>query len=839
MVARATGLQPDVVLTLSDGTSTVGIMTPDRTGLRRLPRGPGVERKQAKQAMFTGGRGNARFSQDATRFYDSMAWTMIDGQVILPPLFVFSDINPILKSLQRMPTARQNDVGFFLTTVPVTASEKTRNFTANYNFTTTRVYLWLRKVGTPDNLTVTLRQGVTDLATKTVTAAEFTDFLTVLFPVVWSSGVALTTSTTYTLAVSKAGSASATDYWEIGTDNVGGSFGLFYRFTDDGLAIGGGHSSGASHLFEYQNVIYAAMNRSDQNAPHLLINGDRGQATGGTTTTLTDSTKAWTTNQWSGAVLMVFDANYRFYRYISSNTATTIAVSPALPGAAGTGTSYAILGSEWWTEITGHGLTNPVTSVAVFNQIVYFAQGDFIDMRRMREYNNAGTWTREFAADTGNKAQLLMPGPHWNDGSASLYRAVRNVSQVSLSPIKTWGTNLVFETAMDVGTVNSWITGLTVYNNSLWAGKEDGIFTLKNGKFGEVPIAMRPARDERNCVAILGWNTNLYFSFMSGLERLYGQVVDDIGPDRDQGMPLGRRGAFTGIVPVMGYMFCGYAGLLATDKSAILATTSPGGDWHEIFRAFEAGKQITSIYYQSIPYRANKLWIVMGNQIGSLCMPDDAHNPRNDDYVRMAPEGYVTTSWYDFDTPELDHYFDELRFLTENAQATSTSNLKIEVDYQTDVAYDSTVWTRFPLASIVTTSPYKKLAIGNGLVTGNRIRFRLRILGDVSGSIILNSTELRANQMNEALYDVTFDFRSGDRITLLNGNDSTGMAIDAINVLESWKEDATLLTMRVALPGGGTIFDNLVGHIDPVSMLTAEWNDQETTILGSITLKTT
>ncbi len=60
MVARATGLQPDVVLTLSDGTSTVGIMTPDRTGLRRLPRGPGVERKQAKQAMFTGGRGNAR-----------------------------------------------------------------------------------------------------------------------------------------------------------------------------------------------------------------------------------------------------------------------------------------------------------------------------------------------------------------------------------------------------------------------------------------------------------------------------------------------------------------------------------------------------------------------------------------------------------------------------------------------------------------------------------------------------------------------------------------------------------------------------------------------------------
>src|SRR3990172_4224688 len=78
-------------ITISDGTNTIGITNASKTGLRRLPRGAGVERKALGQANWTGGRGNQRLSTDTSRFWDAKnLWSMVQGNAINGPQFRYA-----------------------------------------------------------------------------------------------------------------------------------------------------------------------------------------------------------------------------------------------------------------------------------------------------------------------------------------------------------------------------------------------------------------------------------------------------------------------------------------------------------------------------------------------------------------------------------------------------------------------------------------------------------------------------------------------------------------------------------------------------------------------------
>ena len=71
---------------------------------------------------------------------------------------------------------------------------------------------------------------------------------------------------------------------------------------------------------------------------------DRGTATSGTTTILTDTSKTWTVNQWAGSVLaIVGGTDSGQSRTISSNTATTITVSSAFSAALNNTSVYQIV----------------------------------------------------------------------------------------------------------------------------------------------------------------------------------------------------------------------------------------------------------------------------------------------------------------------------------------------------------------------------------------------------------------------------------------------------------------------------------------------------------------
>ena len=844
-MTRATGPMAEWPVTISDGTQTVGLMWPNKTGIRQLPRGAGVERKALRQQTWSGGRGAERFANDTTRFYDSgSAWTMVDGQWVPGPLLKLTKT--------RDEVIADTPTGNFFWFRFTDARKVARSFVAPASFTARRLAVMLRINDTTANdvnvqicADSTGKPG-TSLYTGTVDSSA-QDTLGKWF--VFDPNLALTSGTTYWVVIDPG----------LQYDGVKVSMGM-----DDGTA--GKSSTGTSlwdtetwaplfyitaadvpvkrvHFFKYQQQMYAMRERADRAASDLLVNGDRGVATGAQTTlTLKDTSKTWTVNEWAGCVAyIVTGTNKAEWRTIASNTADTLTLSTAWPTACVAASSvYVILGSDKWTAVTS-GLAAACSSVAVCGNIVYMATGDGTVIRRMREYNNAGTWTREFADDGTNKAELLLSAPHHTDATASVYRANNDTSTVSVAKKAAWGTALVFETALEVGDIETRIMSLTRYDNQVWAVKDDSVWNLDNGKFGEVEIGMQAARDERNGVAATGWNTNFYFGFQDGLERLYGKTVDDIGPNRDMGMPTERRGYVAAMQAVLQYLYVAYDA--GDGFSSVLCTTSPGGGWHELARGREAGQSIGSVYYQAVPGLTNKLWIMHGGDVGYLVMPDDTHNPIGDAAMRYAPESYVTSAWLDLDSPELDHYFDEVRVMSRNlGYIDGAQERRIVLQYKVDTDDDAlglaaTAWTTFTTA--VNVSPLAVRPVGAGRVTGRRIKIRAILTSDTKKPCLISWIELRANQMNEVLYQFIFDITVDDRMMLMSGNDSTEKAAAVLAVLRGWQEVGTPLTMRIAPPSGGTIMDNVTGHVDPIGLVVAEWNDERTKLSGSITFMQT
>ena len=100
-------------------------------------------------------------------------------------------------------------------------------------------------------------------------------------------------------------------------------------------------------------------------------------------------------------------------------------------------------------------------------------------------------------------------------------------------------------------------------------------------------------------------------------------------------MPASRRGAITSLRAVVQYLFAAYNGG-SSRYSSILATSSPGGDWHSIFIAPEIGMVISEVFYQTVPGVTNRLWFDYGGYIAYLVMPDDTHSPLNDSNMAYA-----------------------------------------------------------------------------------------------------------------------------------------------------------------------------------------------------------
>jgi hypothetical protein len=436
VVCDPTTASPTHHIKLSDGTNQLGFIlrSGTRTDPRAITRRP---RQNGNYSPFTqsdwgGGRGIKDAQSDRSRYADGKrAITRHQGAVMLGGQETFT--TGYRQQEQYMPGKLTWQS--LLTTERYIAYQVTASATGNRE----KIYMWVRRRGTPTStLTVELcanNAGVPGAVQKTVTAttANITDTVSVLYEFLFSSVQAVTSTTVYWIKIYTSTADSSTNYWQIGTDAArtnaltkcssdngavdtwaAATYDLYFRMVDDTDQLGG-------LFFHYKNALYFLTRPSGSAAPKLYINGDRGVATGThSTTTLQDTTKTWTVNEWTGAVVLILSGtNSEWqtpYRTIASNTADTLTFSPAFPKAPVSADSvYVILGSNKWTEIAGHGLTVLPTSVVSSGEVCYFAQGDSVTMRRMYEYLNNATWTRGFSEEI-NYAKFLTEYRHPTNG---------------------------------------------------------------------------------------------------------------------------------------------------------------------------------------------------------------------------------------------------------------------------------------------------------------------------------------------------------------------------------------------------------------------------------------
>jgi len=199
-----------------------------------------------------------------------------------------------------------------------------------------------------------------------------------------------------------------------------------------------------AHFFEYKGALYAVVNDSnDAGAPRLYINGYRGVATSNASNLAVTRTSlaidAALVDIEDKIILLTAGAGStesQPWRKIKSNNGGVLSVTPTWYVGQDATTEFVILGCDHWTEITGHGLTKPVTDIAVINDYVVFAQGASTKMRAMQSYNSAGTWTTRYCT-IDYYADLLEPGV-MEDGTAILWKAVKSTSTVTRSRIGAW-----------------------------------------------------------------------------------------------------------------------------------------------------------------------------------------------------------------------------------------------------------------------------------------------------------------------------------------------------------------------------------------------------------------
>lgn len=442
-----TTARPTHHLKLTDGVSSLGLVlcdaqgNPDKRSIRRDP----YPRSSLKtysgnqtysdleppwtpimQEDWSGGQSWRDFDSDATRFGDgSKLWITKQNEVL--PAGMEARQQGVVTGDIHLPW---NDGTGSLVSDHVhrkwykPASWIGYKFTAVASYTTATILTILRRVGTPNALTISIysdNSGVPNLPLETVTVAYSDLEEYVETQIISTIGEALTASTVYWILISTSADTAAS-YWEVlcnyatdanaytsPTNSVwsSSSYGILYYLR----AV-----QPASKLiyFEYKGQLFAVMTHDDMTAPHIYMNGEQGVASGGSTTTLEDVSASWTVNRWAGCWCKLFvgpgAGGKTNYAYITSNTATALTLGTSLDEACSAGTEYSIVGSDYWSEATGHGITTGITDVLSVNYIAYFCLGDGYDMKHARRasLNDSGT------ATAGGASTLTDSGKAWS-----------------------------------------------------------------------------------------------------------------------------------------------------------------------------------------------------------------------------------------------------------------------------------------------------------------------------------------------------------------------------------------------------------------------------------------
>jgi hypothetical protein len=365
----------------------------------------------------------------------------------------------------------------------------------------------------------------------------------------------------------------------------------------------------------------------------------------------------------------------------------------------------------------------------------------------------------------------------------------------------------------DTGRVN----GLQAYAGNVddpvlnpWILTENGVYEIQTQNddqivalpLGEIGALASPDNGQGHCTN----NTYLYFNLGEKIQRYYNRTLDDIGPDRDEGLPT--SGASRAGIPRTLDSYPGrvYAGIDAGSSGISSVLALKGTAWHEVYRAPQSGQRIRSIYVQAIPgTNVDRLWISMGSDV--IWVPISLH-PYNEPDYRFTHEGHVITSWFYANLVDVQKLWKSLKLFTED---TSGGDIYVAVDYQVDV---ETSWTNI---GTFNTDPVEEIDIAATHPQARRIRFRLRLnTNNAPTTPRVKALVVEGVAFVPVKYQISFTFEVADGRDVVNlrGIKETTADLSAeekYDKLVDWANSGQELTLRMNWP----MHDNKKVFIDP------------------------
>jgi hypothetical protein len=298
--------------------------------------------------------------------------------------------------------------------------------------------------------------------------------------------------------------------------------------------------------------------------------------------------------------------------------------------------------------------------------------------------------------------------------------------------------------------------------------------------------------------------TYLYFNLGQKIERYFNRTLDDVGPDRDEGLPSARQGIPSSLSSYPGRVYGGIdAGI--SGISSVLALE--GTAWHEVYRAINVDERIRNIRVQSIPgTNVDRLWFSTNNDVGYVPI---SLNPYNDSDFNFHFEGSLITSWMYANLQDVVKLWKSLKVFAENLSA---NNRYIIADYQVDT---DTTWTEI---GTYDTEPVEEIDIASTLPQAKRIRFRFRfITNDASNSPRLKAYVVEGVAFVPVKYQYSWTFKltqDVDNIDLFGKFDDTLTSLQQYDQLVSWANTGQPLTLRHE----SSLYDNKTVFLNPTSV---------------------
>jgi hypothetical protein len=326
------------------------------------------------------------------------------------------------------------------------------------------------------------------------------------------------------------------------------------------------------------------------------------------------------------------------------------------------------------------------------------------------------------------------------------------------------------------------ITNMIAYGEppSCWVLCEDQLGEIRNSLYQPVPLEeLKSVKSDENGRAALVHEVYLYFSLMDGLEKYYRQHLDDIGPNRDQGIPEGRRGPIVDLAGFPGRIYAAVDGGFNGYSSVMCYN---GGGWHEVYRSRFIGRRIRKLFIQSIPGRTHRrLWISEGSDI--LWIPI-AINPLLDSEYEYTFEGSMVASRIYGGMQDVSKFFKSVKMATKNLDP--ADGVEIYLDYKTD---SSPTWTRISGAYDI--SPFEELNLSSAMDVAGRW-IEIRVVLNTGNSFIspeVYAHIIKAIRREESKYANTYTFRVKDWDRDLNGDPIDETVTSFMAKLESMIDD--------------------------------------------------